>query len=314
MTKRRYAPIEMAGVKTIPLASRKNKVKVSDFAGVGEAGISFGSFLNQLPSILAAKDFKATVDAIVRAHRAGRPVLVGMGAHVIKVGLSPLIIELMKRGVLTAVAMNGAGSVHDLEVALIGETSEDVAQGLDEGSFGMAEETGSIWNESIGNGERGIGRALGDRIENGGFPFRHLSILGAGTRYEVPVTVHVAVGTDIVHMHATADGAAIGAASYHDFRVFAAVVADLGGDGVYLNIGSAVVLPEVFLKALTLARNLGNPVTGFVTANMDMQQHYRPINNVVRRPTEKSGAGFAITGHHEIMVPLLVQAVIEQIS
>ncbi|MDO8672300.1 MAG: hypothetical protein Q7O66_12875 [Dehalococcoidia bacterium] len=314
MTKEPYSPIDLSGVRTLPLASRKNKVKTSEFARVGVTGLSFSGFIDRLPSILVAADFRAAVGAIVKAHRQGRPVIWGMGAHVIKCGLSPLVIELMKRNVITAVAMNGAGSIHDLEIALIGATSEDVAGGLDEGSFGMAEETGRMWNEGIGGGESGVGLALGRWIESNMAPFRDLSILAAGARYGVPVTVHVAIGTDIVHMHPAADGAAIGAASHRDFRTFASVVADLGDGGVYLNIGSAVILPEVFLKALTLARNLGNPATGLTTINMDMQQQYRPTNNVVRRPTQNSGKGYAITGHHEIMVPLLVQAIIEKLS
>lgn len=309
-----YSPIDLSGVKTIPLASRKNKVKASDFAGVGAAGLSLARFVELLPSILAANDFRATVEAIVRAHRLDRPVLLGMGAHVVKCGLSPLLIELMKRGALTAIAMNGAGSIHDLEIALTGETSEDVAEGLAEGSFGMAEETGRIWNEAIGRGDNGIGQALGRWIESGSLPFREVSILAAGARYGVPVTVHVAIGTDIVHMHPTANGAAIGAASYNDFRTFTSVVADLDGGGVYLNMGSAVVLPEVFLKALTLARNLGHRVADFTTVNMDMQQQYRPTQNVVKRPAGNSGKGYAITGHHELMIPLLIQAVIEQLG
>jgi deoxyhypusine synthase len=240
-----------------------------------------------------------------------------MGAHVIKCGLSLLVIELMRRDVITAVALNGAGVIHDVEIALIGETSEDVAQGLADGSFGMAEETGRLINEAIAEGaagEEGMGELVGRKLVQVKAPHCDYSILANAVQLGVPLTVHVAIGTDIVHMHPTAQGGPLGVASFRDFRLLASVVADMGGGGVYLNIGSAVLLPEVFLKALTIARNLGHDVSDFITVNLDMQQHYRPLQNVVGRPTVLGGKGYAITGHHELMLPLLVQAIIERLG
>lgn len=281
--------------------------------------MSFSGFLEGLPSQLAALDFKAVVEAILGAHRRGRPVIWAMGGHVIKCGLNPLVIELMRREAITALALNGAAAIHDVEIALIGETSEDVAEGLAEGSYGMAEETGRLMNEALleglgtaGSGEEAsMGLLLGKKLLDLEAPHRDYSLLAWGARLGIPVTVHVAIGTDIVHMHPSAQGWAIGAASFHDFRLLADVVSHLGGGGVYLNVGSAVLLPEVFLKALTIAHNLGYEISDFVTVNLDMQQHYRPLQNVVRRPTAGSGRGYALTGHHEIMIPLLVQAVLE---
>jgi deoxyhypusine synthase len=257
------------------------------------------------------------VDAIINAHQRAKPVIWAMGAHVIKCGLSPLVIELIKRNVITAVALNGAGAIHDVEIALIGETSEDVGAGLADGSFGMAEETGRFINEAVAEGaagEMGMGEILGRKLIEVKAPHCDYSILAHAGQLGTPVTVHVAIGTDIVHMHPTAQGGPIGITTFRDFRLLAAVVADLGGGGVYLNIGSAVLLPEVFLKALTLARNLGHDVSGFTTVNLDMQQHYRPLQNVVGRPTALGGKGYAITGQHELMLPLLVQAIIERLG
>jgi hypothetical protein len=240
-----------------------------------------------------------------------------MGAHVIKVGLSPLLIDLLERGIVTAVAMNGACVVHDFELATAGFTSEDVETQLAEGDFGMAEETGRLVNDAVAAGSRrglGLGRAVGEWLQAARPPHLSYSILAACARLEAACTVHVAVGTDIVHMHPACDGAAVGQASLQDFRLLAAIVADLDGGGVYLNVGSAVLLPEVFLKALTLARNLGHPVRDFVTANLDFLQHYRPTQNVVRRPVARGGRGYALTGHHELLVPLLAAAVIEELG
>ncbi len=315
----KYRPVDLSQVRTYPLSERQNKVKVADFARPCAAGLSVRHFLDSLPHILAGEDFRQVVKAIVEAHRTGRPVIWGMGAHVIKCGLSPLVIELMRRRVISAVAMNGAGSIHDLEVALIGQTSEEVADGLRDGTFGMAEETGRLLNQAAGKAatqEIGLGEALGRKIISLGeeAPFCQHSILARGVGWSIPVTVHVALGTDIVHMHPTADGAAIGQATFADFRLLAALVADLEG-GVYLNVGSAVILPEVFLKALTVARNLNNgQPAAFTAVNMDMQRHYRPAQNVVGRPVGDRGQGYTLIGHHELMIPLLAQAVIEELG
>ena len=316
----KYRPLSSKGLKTYSIKDRKSKVSVEDFASLPEKGGSFRDFLGKLPQVLAARDLKEVASRVVKAHRAGRTVIIGMGAHVIKVGLSPIIIDLMKRGVVTAVAMNGACVVHDFETAYAGKTSEDVDMELPSGAFGMAEETGSLINKAIKKGCRnGLGSSVGRMIERSRFPFRDKSILAAGARLSIPTTVHVALGTDILHIHPRMDGGATGEASTFDFRLFSSVVSSLSG-GVYINIGSAVILPEVFLKALTLTRNLGFDVKGFTTVNMDFIQHYRPQTNVVKRPVLGGGGagggggggkGFSLTGHHEIMVPLLYAAILE---
>lgn len=311
-------PIDVSDLKTYPLKRRRSKVRVSDFARPWRRGGSFATFFSTLPDILAVKTLRAVARAIVTAHRKRRPVILGLGAHVIKVGLSPIITDLMERGIVTAVAMNGAGIIHDFELALMGHTSEEVDAEIDDGRFGMAEETGRMLNEAISRGAmdgEGLGEAVGHYINRykGRFPNRATSILAAGARLGVPVTVHVALGTDIIHMHPSADGAAIGATSLLDFRRLAAVVAGME-DGVYLNVGSAVVLPEVFLKTVSLGRNLGHPLSNITTVNMDFLSHYRPQTNVVRRPTQKGGRGYSLTGHHEIMLPLLAAAVLEELG
>jgi hypothetical protein len=314
MMAKQYRPLDPAGVTTYPLASRPSKVRVEDGAAPWRAGGTFQTYLDRLPNHLAVQSLRAVVAAIVDARRKGKPVLVGMGAHVIKVGLSPILIDLVERGAVTALALNGACAIHDFELALVGYTSEDVEAQLSEGDFGMAEETGHVLNDAVVDGvQRGVGfgRAVGERLLAMRPPHVAHSLLAACARLDVPCTVHVAVGTDIVHMHPRCDGAAVGAATHHDFRLLAAIVADLGDGGVYLNVGSAVLLPEVFLKALTLSRNLGHRVQNFVTANFDFIQHYRPTQNVVRRPVAKGGRGYALTGHHELLVPLLAAAVIE---
>lgn len=275
-------------------------------------------FYRALPDILAVKTLRAVASAIAQAHRKRRPVIVGIGAHVIKVGLTPILVNWMEQGLVTAVAMNGAGIIHDFELALMGHTSEEVDDEIDAGRFGMAEETGRILNEAIALGHRnrqGLGEAVGRYIHlsKARFPNRSTSVLATGARLGIPVTVHVAVGTDIIHMHPAADGAAIGATSLLDFRRLAAVVSRMEG-GVYLNIGSAVVLPEVFLKTVSLGRNLGHPLSNITTVNMDFLSHYRPMTNVVRRPTQKGGKGYSLIGHHEIMLPLLVAAVAEEMG
>jgi hypothetical protein len=240
--------------------------------------------------------------------------MLGMGAHPVKVGLTPVIIDLLEREIITSLHLNGAGIIHDFELAFIGQTSEDVDKEILTGAFGMAEETGGMINTAItsgaGNG-LGIGRAVSEMVRDGQFPYRDRSLLAACARLHVPVTVHVAVGTDIIHMHPSFDGGATGAAAQRDFRTFCSLVADLEG-GVYINLGSAVLLPEIFLKAVTLSRNLGHPLKHFTTVNMDFIQHYRPSTNVVRRPTHGGGKGYALTGHHEIMFPLLAALIIEQ--
>jgi len=277
-------------------------------------GKSFNDFLNSLPNILAVKNLKEVAAAVVKAHSSKRPVAVGIGAHVIKVGLSPVIIDLMEMGVINAVAMNGACIVHDFEIAFAGMTSEDVDAEIGKGSFGMAKETGELLNSAIKKGVKkgwGIGRSVGELINKSKYPYKDLSILAAGARLGIPVTVHVAIGTDIIHIHPQMDGKATGEGSERDFKLFAGVVANLEG-GVYLNIGSAVLLPEVFLKALTLVRNLGYKVKNFTTVNMDFIQHYRSLTNVVRRPTREGGRGYTLTGHHEIMVPLLAGMIKER--
>jgi hypothetical protein len=300
------------------LQRRHSKVRLSNFAKTWRRGLSFKAFLNSLPDILAVKNLREVAQAIVKARRRGRPVIVGMGAHVVKVGLGPLVVDLMERGIVTAVAMNGAVIIHDFELALMGHTSEEVDAEIDSGRFGMAEETGRMLNEAITRGMKegqGLGEALGQFINRNKaqFPHRATSLLATGARLGIPVTVHVAIGTDIIHMHPSADGAAIGAGSMIDFRRLAAVVAGMEG-GVYLNLGSAVILPEVFLKTVSLGRNLGHPLTDITTVNMDFLTHYRPMTNVVRRPTQKGGKGYALTGHHEIMVPLLAASVIEALD
>lgn len=310
-------PLSLDGVSTYPLASRKSKVSRADFARPHRRGAAFASFLDALPAILAGGTVRALRDEVLRARARRRPVILGLGAHVIKVGLSPVVIDLMERGLVTAIALNGAGIVHDFELAVAGRTSEDVEAGLGTGAFGMAGETGEEVNRAIVAGDRdglGLGAAVGRHIATRRPRARHadVSLLAAAWRLGVPATVHVAIGTDIVHLHPACDPGAVGRATHLDFRIFASEVARLGGGGVYLNVGSAVVLPEVFLKAVTLARNLGHRLSDFATANLDFLQSYRPGVNVVERPVRGSGRGYRLTGHHEILVPLLAAALVEK--
>jgi hypothetical protein len=303
------ARIDLRRVRTYPLVGRPSKVAAAALGRPFDPSSSLSRFLRTLPDILGARDLRAVARAIAERHRAGRLVVLGMGAHPIKVGLSPLIIDLMERGIVSAVAMNGACIIHDFELAFHGATSEDVAAALRTGSFGMAEETGRFLNQAIGcHGGAGLGAAVGQAILAARLPHRRLSILAAGARLGVPVTVHVAIGTDIIHMHPAADGAAIGAASLADFHRLAGVTQHLH-HGVFINLGSAVIIPEVFLKALNLARNVGTRVAELVTLDMDFMRHYRPTVNVVQRPTQGDGQGYQLTGHHEIMFPLLCAAV-----
>jgi rfaE bifunctional protein nucleotidyltransferase chain/domain len=310
-------PVDLTQVRTIPLQTRANKVARERFAHPPQAGRSVAEFIAALPDILAGSDFRSVVQAVVNSHRNGRPVILGLGAHVIKCGLSPVLIDLMQRGIVTAIAMNGATAIHDFELALIGETSEDVAAGLAEGLFGMVRETGELINQAINRvleqPEQGMGTLLADQLVQVQAPNLDCSILVAARRLNIPITVHVALGTDIIHMHPSANGAAIGQASFNDFRLFSAVVAELSG-GVYLNVGSAVLMPEVFLKAFTVAQNLGAHLQNFVNVNMDMLVHYRASENVVRRPPAVGGKGYTLVGRHEIMMPLLAQAVVDQLA
>jgi hypothetical protein len=313
---RDITPIDLSGISTYSIKDRPSKVSSTDFARVWQKGGSFNDFLGRLPKILAADDLRAVVTAIVKAYANGKHVVWGMGGHVIKTGLNPIIIDLMRRGVITAVAMNGSCIVHDLEVALVGKTSEEVSAVLGEGRFGMAEETCSFLCGAIETAEKkslGLGAAVGQAICEAGLPKADLSILAEGARLNIPVTVHVALGTDIIHMHPGFDPAAAGHASHLDFRIFSALVADLEG-GVYVNAGSAVILPEVFLKAVSVVRNLGHKLKNFSTANLDFIRHYRPMTNVVNRPTAEGGHGYNLTGHHEIMIPLIAAGVIEAIE
>ena len=309
-----FPPLDFSKIRTYPVADRANKVAVEAFAKPHTAGASFASFLDALPDFLAVQDLRHVVGAIASAVKNKRPVLMMMGAHAIKVGLNPIIVDAMRRGFVNAVAFNGAGAIHDFELCYQGETSEDVQRGLNDGSFGMADETGRMMNAALADGiARGIGagRALGEHAF--AFPNRHLSIMATGAEIRTPVTVHIGIGTDIIHQHPTTNGAHLGEASYRDFQTFAAVCAQLEG-GVVLNVGSAVIMPEVFLKALTVARNLGHTVEKFTTATLDMTRHYRPAENVQRRPTALGGRGVYLIGHHELMLPLLFAAVAEALA
>jgi hypothetical protein len=301
----------MSRVRTVPLARRQSLVAAPSLGRPVQAGMTVRGLVARLPDILAARDLRGAVERIAGALRRDRLVVLGMGAHPIKVGLGPTIVDLIERGRLAAVAMNGACLVHDFELAWNGRTSEDVGPGLERGTFGMARETGEFLNRATREGVAtglGLGRAIGEAILRARLPFRRTSILAAAARAGIPATAHVAIGTDIIHMHPSADGAAIGDGSLRDFHLLAGVVARLAG-GVYLNLGSAVILPEVFVKALNLARNVGHPVRDLTTIDMDFNRHYRPAVNVVGRPTQAGGRGIQLTGHHEIMFPLLWAAV-----
>jgi len=308
-----YEEFDLSGVTTYPLKSRASKARAEDFGRPHEPGTGIGPFVDALPNILAAADFKTVVRAMVDAKRAGGGVLWGLGAHVIKTGLGPVVIDLMERGFVSAIATNGAGVIHDFEIALVGATSEDVDEALGPGRFGMADETGRLLNgaivEGVGAG-LGLGQSVGRFLSTKQPQCARASVLAAAARLDVPVTVHVAIGTDIIHMHPAASGAAIGEGSLRDFRYFVSNVARLE-HGVYLNCGSAVILPEVFLKAVALARNRGVAFAGLTTVNLDFVRTYRALTNVVARPTAVSGRGYSIVGHHEIMIPLLAAAVIE---
>ena len=314
-----YREADLHRLTTVPVGERHNKVDPSLLAAPPADDRSFAAFLGSLPDVLAARDLRAVIAGIAAAARAGRGVVLLVGGHVIKVGLGPLLCTLIERSIVTHLALNGAAAIHDFELAAFGGTSEDVESGLADGSFGMAEETGAEMNAAIaaaaradqGMGE-GLARALAARRA---LPGRDASVLLAAHRHDVPITVHAAIGAEIIHQHPSADGAALGATSHRDFRRLAGSLPALDGGGAVLNLGSAVVLPEVFLKALTIARNLdhGRP-THFLAADFDMQRHYRPRVNVVQRPTRAGGSGYLLTGHHELLLPLLCWGVLEALQ
>lgn len=312
---RKSSPLNLASIRTTSLAKRPSKISVRECGTPHRKSGSFKTFLNSLPDTLAARDLRTIARIIAGAHRAKKRIIAGMGAHVIKVGLSPIIIDLMRRRLISCVALNGAGAIHDVEIALAGKTSEDVAAGLAHGQFGMAAEAAEFINRAVA-GDRhdrtGMGRAIGEALLARRAPFVKMSILAAAARLDIPCTIHVSIGSDTIHMHPTFDGAATGRASHDDFITFADQVRRLSG-GVYLNIGSAVVLPEVFLKAVSLSANLGKAPRHLTTVNMDFIRHYRPSVNVVERPTRLQGKGFNLIGHHEIMLPLLAAALIEEL-
>jgi hypothetical protein len=302
-------PLDLENVSTYPLASRPSKVALGDFARPLDESATVREFLRGLPNILAVKSLRELATQMRRARELQRPIIWGIGGHVIKTGLAPVIIDLMRRGFVHAIAANGSVLVHDTEIALAGSTSEDVDASLGAGAFGAAEETGKLLNEAAREGALdglGLGEAMGRALLASNPPHGDYSLLCAAYSMRLPFTAHVAIGADIAHFHPSADGAALGATTHTDFRLLAEMVRRLNGGGVYLNIGSAVVLPEIFLKAVTLVRNLGHPLTDFTTANFDFIQSYRPLTNVVRRPTaDGAGRGYSITGHHELTIPLL---------
>lgn len=314
----KFKQADLSSVTTISIKGRKSKVSPADFAEPYDPlSQPFRDFMDSLPSILAADNLRAVAKDIVIARRKKKPVILMMGAHVVKVGLTPLIVDLVKRKIVTAVAMNSASAIHDVETAMWGKTSEDVAVSILDGHFGMSKETGEFINNALSlayyNSDAGYAETLGRALVEASAPHRSVSLLATCYSADVPITVHAAIGTDIVHQQPTMDGAATGELSYRDFKVFCNVVSGLKNGGVVLNVGSAVIMPEVFLKALTVARNLGAGVRGFTTANFDMIRHYRPLMNVVQRPTQKYGRGYDFAGHHEIMIPLLA-AIVKQES
>ena len=313
-------PLDLSRLRFKSREQRSHKVVAAALGRTPPPGATFADWFDSLPGFLGALDLRKAVEAIVSARRAGRPVVFAFGGHVIKTGCSPLIVDLIERGIITALATNGSGAIHDLELAETGQTSEDVADTIRDGSFGMVRETCERMNEAALRGAdgRGLGRALGELLAAGDAPHKKASLFAAAARAGIPATVHVAIGTDTVHMHPALDGAALGAATLADFHRLCAVVAQLGAEkptgfgGVWLNVGSAVVLPEVFLKCVSVVRNLGHPLDGLHTVSLDMLRHYRPTQNVVLRPVQP-GFGVQVTGHHELLLPLMRQAVIEQL-
>jgi hypothetical protein len=308
MSKYKIKPVSPDDLKTYPLRSRKSKVNTQNFASALPPNQIFSQFVNSLPDILAGKDFKEFLSLMEQAKKKNKAIIFALGAHVIKVGLSPVLIDLMKRGWVTALAFNGAGIIHDFEVAFSGQTSEDVELQLKDGQFGMAQETAEMLNESINSGREkglGLGEALGEMISASEFPYKQMSLLGTAYELNIPVTVHVAIGTDTIHFHPKTRGDVLGELTLKDFFLLCAVLEGLEGGGIFINVGSAVVLPEVFLKALSFVRNKGKTPEDFTTAVFDFIHHYRPHHNVVKRPHGKRGKGFYFIGHHELLIPLL---------
>ena len=314
MTK--FPHLDLSGLRSCSIRERESKVDRDDFGRPWTSGGSLNRFLDRLPGLLAAADFKAAVERLAAAVRGRKTVILAMGGHPVKVGLAPIIIDLMDRGALSLVAVNGSVMVHDTEVAMIGGTSEDVAASLGDGAFGMGREANELINRAAARASengRGLGRSLGELIEDGGHAFASESVFASGARLDIPVTVHVALGTDVYHIHPEARGADLGRAGMDDFHTFCSAVSTLE-DGVFINLGSAVIMPEVFLKAVTLARNLGYGLRNITTINMDFIRHYRPRVNVVQRPTSQGGQGYNLVGHHELMFPLLAAALIENLD
>ena len=315
---KKYRPIDTTAVKTYSIKTRNNKVNVDEHFGKPiRAGMSSSALLDAMPKLLGADSIRAVADKIVEARQKDRPVVLAMGGHVIKCGLQPLLKSLIDADVITAVAMNGSAAIHDFEVSLVGATSEEVGDVLHSGDFGFSDETGAGMNQAIKAGlDKNIGfaQALGEWLISKEHPFKEYSLIATCVEKGLPVTAHVAMGTDIIHQHPEMDGAVTGEMSMRDFRLITSVVADLGDGGVWLNVGSAVIMPEVFLKALSIAQNLGYHVDNFTTANFDMNQHYRPMQNVIKRPTSGSGKGYSIVGHHEINIPLLATAILDKIE
>lgn len=313
-----YNPIDTSEVKTYSIKARNNKVNVDEHFGAPvKAGMSSSELLDAMPKLLGADSLRAVADKIVEARKNDRPVVLAIGGHVIKCGLQPILKALIDADVITAVAMNGSAAIHDFEVSLVGATSEEVGDVLHSGDFGFADETGTGMNRAIKAGmdkDIGFAQAIGEWILSHEHPFKDYSLIATCVEKGLPVTAHVAMGTDIIHQHPEMDGAVTGEMSYRDFRLITSVVADLGDGGVWLNVGSAVIMPEVFLKALSIAQNLGHHVDNFTTANFDMNQHYRPMQNVIKRPTSGSGKGYSIVGHHEINIPLLAAAILDKIG
>lgn len=305
--------ISLHRIKTYSIHKRKSKVQISDFSKPHAKGSSFRSFFQSLPDLLAAKELREILSAIWEAKKCGNPIIFAMGAHVIKTGLSPIIIDLINEGFISSIALNGAGMIHDFEIALAGQTSENVEENLANGSFGMAEETGRLLNEAIVEGAKegiGLGEAFGKMISRMKLPYEGLSIAYATVKRQIPLTIHVAIGTDIIHMHPSVNGAALGETAHRDFLRFCSIISRLEG-GVYINVGSAVILPEVFLKALTLARNLGYPLKRITTVDMDFIRQYRSSQNVVKRPAMEGGRGYQLVGHHELLIPIIAAALKE---
>ena len=309
-------PLDFSELNTYSVHGRHSKVTVKDFARPVYPGMTVTQLIESLPNQFAGVDFPEFLERTVTAITKKRSLMIGMGAHVIKVGLNPILIDLIKKGLITSIALNGAGIIHDTEIAMVGRTSEEEADVLGQGAFGAARETGEVLNSAINKGAQeniGLGEAVGNALLASDFPYNDQSLIAQARKLNIPITVHVAVGTDIIHIHPGADGASIGKTSYHDFQVFCRLVAGLE-EGVYLNIGSAVLLPEVFLKALTVVRNLGYDVKNFTTANFDFIRHYRPATNVVHRPTLEGGKGYNFTGHHELMIPLVASAIVDRLQ